>query len=96
MQRCVYAIPNGSLFNNDTVMKLESDAKESKISPTAFHTKLHVIFLPSACIFNLPVCVDVEFIISAQEIASGLKKEIAKELLDRNVSGFSMKPVKVC
>ncbi|KAM7510391.1 hypothetical protein LguiB_009266 [Lonicera macranthoides] len=69
MQRCVYAIPNGSLFNNGTVTKLERDAEESKISPTAFHTKLH-------------------------EIASGLKKEIAKELLDRNVSGFSMKPVK--
>ena len=65
MQRCVYAIPNGSLFNNDTVMKLERDAEESKIPPTAFHTKLHVIFLSSACIFNFPACVDVEFISSA-------------------------------
>ncbi|CAL5369484.1 unnamed protein product [Camellia sinensis] len=69
MQRCVYAIPNASLFHNEIIMKLEKDAEESRISPTAFRAKL-------------------------QEIASGLKTEIAKQLLDRNVSSFSMAPVK--
>ncbi|KAL6961477.1 DNA-directed DNA polymerase [Sarracenia purpurea var. burkii] len=69
MQRCIYAIPNGSLFQNDAIMKLEKDAKDSQISPTIFHTKL-------------------------QEMASGLKTEIAQQLLDRNVSSFSMAPVK--
>ncbi|KAI8029265.1 DNA polymerase alpha catalytic subunit [Camellia lanceoleosa] len=69
MQRCAYAIPNASLFHNEIIMKLEKDAEESRISPTAFRAKL-------------------------QEIASGLKTEIAKQLLDRNVSSFSMAPVK--
>ncbi|XP_059643252.1 DNA polymerase alpha catalytic subunit [Cornus florida] len=68
-QRCVYAIPKCSLFQNDMIMKLEKDAEKSRISPTAFRTKL-------------------------QEMASGLKTEIAKQLLDRNVSSFSMAPVK--
>ncbi|KAA8547110.1 hypothetical protein F0562_003539 [Nyssa sinensis] len=69
MQRCVYAIPNGSLFQNDMVLKLEKDFEESRISPTDFRSKL-------------------------QEMASGLKTEIAKQLVDRNVSSFSMAPVK--
>ncbi|KAG5528834.1 hypothetical protein RHGRI_029482 [Rhododendron griersonianum] len=69
MQRCVYAIPNGSLFQHDIIMKLEKDVEESLISSTCFRTKL-------------------------QEMASGLKIEIAKQLLDRNVSSFSMAPVK--
>lgn len=45
MQRCVYAIPNGSFFQNDTVIKLEKDVEESKISPTAFRSKLQVIYI---------------------------------------------------
>ncbi|KAI8543597.1 hypothetical protein RHMOL_Rhmol08G0230800 [Rhododendron molle] len=69
MQRCVFAIPNGSLFQHDIIMKLEKDVEESLISSTCFRTKL-------------------------QEMASGLKIEIAKQLLDRNVSSFSMAPVK--
>ncbi|XP_058186661.1 DNA polymerase alpha catalytic subunit isoform X3 [Rhododendron vialii] len=69
MQRCVYAIPNGSLFQYDIIMKLEKDVEESLISSTCFRSKL-------------------------QEMASGLKIEIAKQLLDRNVSSFSMAPVK--
>ncbi|PSS30744.1 DNA polymerase alpha catalytic subunit like [Actinidia chinensis var. chinensis] len=69
MQRCIYAIPNGSLFQNDVVMKIEKGVKETNISATDFRTKL-------------------------QEMASGLKTEIAKQLLDRNVSSFSMAPVK--
>lgn len=69
MQRCVYAIPNGSVFQNETVTKLEKDVEESKISLTAFRSKL-------------------------QEMASGLKTDIAKRLLEQNVSSFSMTPVK--
>ncbi|XP_071730497.1 DNA polymerase alpha catalytic subunit [Rutidosis leptorrhynchoides] len=65
MQRCIYAIPNGPVFENSAIVKLE----QSKLPPTDFHTKLH-------------------------EMASGLKTNITKQLLDRNVSNFSMKPVK--
>jgi len=43
-QRCVYAIPNGSVFNNEMVLKLEKDIADSKISTAAFRSKLHVIF----------------------------------------------------
>ncbi|XP_075654619.1 DNA polymerase alpha catalytic subunit [Castanea sativa] len=69
MQRCVYAIPNGSLFHSEEMIKLEKDLAESRVSPTVFHTRL-------------------------QHLASGLKSEIAKKLLDINVSNFSMAPVK--
>ncbi|KAJ0041257.1 hypothetical protein Pint_28022 [Pistacia integerrima] len=69
MQRCVYAIPNGSLFQTDEIMKLEKDAEESCIAPAVFRTKL-------------------------QDVASGLKSEIAKRLLSLNVSSFSMSVVK--
>ncbi|KAL6524277.1 hypothetical protein OROGR_016711 [Orobanche gracilis] len=69
MQRCVYAIPDSSIFTQNSIMELERQAEESKISTADFHAKLH-------------------------EMASGLKRDLAKELLDRNVSGFCMKPVK--
>ncbi|KAF5736157.1 putative DNA polymerase alpha catalytic subunit [Tripterygium wilfordii] len=69
MQRCVYAIPSGSLFHADEMMKLEKDVQESHISTTAFRTQL-------------------------QDMASGLKNEIATQLLNLNVSSFSMSPVK--
>nr|DAD41313.1 TPA_asm: hypothetical protein HUJ06_015636 [Nelumbo nucifera] len=69
MQRCVYAIPNISVFQNDAILGLEKDAMESRISSTIFRTKL-------------------------QEMASGLKNEIAKKLLDLNVSSFTMAPAK--
>ncbi|KAK1410275.1 hypothetical protein QVD17_36810 [Tagetes erecta] len=65
MQRCIYAIPSGPVFDEAVILKLE----ESKLSPTDFLTKLH-------------------------EMASGLKADLTKHLLDRNVSSFSMKPVK--
>ncbi|XVE87107.1 hypothetical protein DITRI_Ditri18aG0089600 [Diplodiscus trichospermus] len=68
-QRCVYAVPNSSIFHNDEMVKLEKDAEESKISPSGFRTKLH-------------------------DVASGLKNEVAKHLLNLNVSSFTMAPVK--
>ncbi|KAH9711929.1 DNA polymerase alpha catalytic subunit [Citrus sinensis] len=69
MQRCVYAIPNGSLFQTDEIMKLEKDAEESRISPMAFRKKL-------------------------QDVALGLKTEIANQLLNLNVSNYIVSPVK--
>ncbi|KAM2640329.1 hypothetical protein TB1_026726 [Malus domestica] len=69
VQRCVYAIPNSSVFHSDEIMKLEKDAEESRISSREFRTKLH-------------------------DMALGLKSDIAKKLLDQNVSAFSMAPVK--
>ncbi|KAJ8546171.1 hypothetical protein K7X08_018754 [Anisodus acutangulus] len=41
MQRCVYAIPNGSVFCTDTISKLTRDVEESQISPSAFLSQLH-------------------------------------------------------
>ncbi|KAM2967048.1 hypothetical protein FF1_027359 [Malus domestica] len=41
MQRCVYAIPNSSVFHSDEIMKLEKDAEESRIPSREFRTKLH-------------------------------------------------------
>ncbi|GMN30176.1 hypothetical protein TIFTF001_002720 [Ficus carica] len=69
MQRCVYAIPNRSVFDVDEMVKLEKDAEESRISPVDFRKKL-------------------------QDAAAGLKNDMAKQLLDLNVSTFSMAPVK--
>ncbi|KAJ8764232.1 hypothetical protein K2173_005972 [Erythroxylum novogranatense] len=43
MQRCVYAIPNGSIFDPDKMIRLEKDAEESRISPSTFRKKLQDI-----------------------------------------------------
>lgn len=48
MQRCLYAIPNGSVFQTEMITKLERDVEESKISPTTFRSKLHVHILLSS------------------------------------------------
>ncbi|KAK9096970.1 hypothetical protein Sjap_022467 [Stephania japonica] len=40
MQRCVYAIPNGSIFQNDVIMEMEREVLESRVSPTVLRTKL--------------------------------------------------------
>ena len=45
MQRCVYAIPNGSLFHSEEMIKLEKDLAESRVSPTVFHTRLQVRYI---------------------------------------------------
>ncbi|PHU26138.1 DNA polymerase alpha catalytic subunit [Capsicum chinense] len=41
MPRCVYAIPNGSVFCTDTISKLSRDVEASQISPSAFLSQLH-------------------------------------------------------
>ncbi|KAG0453481.1 hypothetical protein HPP92_024785 [Vanilla planifolia] len=66
MQRCVYAIPENSVFRSSKMAELERS----------------LIDAPSASRAAL------------QEMASGLKTEITKYLLDLNVSTFSMLPVK--
>nr|VDD25910.1 unnamed protein product [Brassica oleracea] len=43
IQRCVYAIPNGSIFPSHELFMLEQEAKHSKLSPQSFRVKLHEI-----------------------------------------------------
>ncbi|OWM66271.1 hypothetical protein CDL15_Pgr013488 [Punica granatum] len=69
MQRCVYAIPSGLLFDSHEMMKLENDVEASRITAADFRARL-------------------------QNMASGIKSEVAKHLVDFNVSTFSMAPVK--
>ncbi|CAH8278936.1 unnamed protein product [Arabidopsis lyrata] len=69
IQRCVYAIPNDSIFPSHELMTLEQEVKESRLSPESFRGKLH-------------------------EMASKLKKEISQQLLQLNVSNYSMAIVK--
>ncbi|CAA7030946.1 unnamed protein product [Microthlaspi erraticum] len=69
IQRCVYAIPNDSVFPCHELIMLEQELKESRLSPESFRGKLH-------------------------EMASKLKKEISQQLLQLNVSKYSMAIVK--
>ncbi|CAH8335889.1 unnamed protein product [Eruca vesicaria subsp. sativa] len=69
IQRCVYAIPNDSVFPSHEIITLEQEVKDSKLSPESFRGKLH-------------------------EMASNLKKEISQQLLQLNVSSYSMALVK--
>ena len=105
MQRCLYAIPDNSIFHNDEMVKLEKDAEESKISPSGFQTKLHVSCFYSSsfsrfwCFYLFGFCLTAwcfspDFFF--KDVASGLKNEVAKHLLNLNVSSFTMAPVKVC
>lgn len=45
MQRCVYAIPNGSVFRSEEMMNLEKEVEQSHISRTAFLSKLQVSYI---------------------------------------------------
>ncbi|XP_018440170.2 DNA polymerase alpha catalytic subunit isoform X1 [Raphanus sativus] len=69
IQRCVYAIPNDSVFPSHELITLEQEVKDSKLSPESFRGKLH-------------------------EMASNLKKEVSQQLLQLNVSSYSMALVK--
>ncbi|KAF8085461.1 hypothetical protein N665_0666s0009 [Sinapis alba] len=69
IQRCVYAIPNDSVFPSHELITLEQELKDSKLSPESFRGKLH-------------------------EMASNLKNEISQQLLQLNVSSYSMALVK--
>ncbi|CAE6229466.1 unnamed protein product [Arabidopsis arenosa] len=41
IQRCVYAIPNDSIFPSHELITLEQEVKESRLSPESFRGKLH-------------------------------------------------------
>ncbi|KAI3935397.1 hypothetical protein MKW92_023760 [Papaver armeniacum] len=41
MQRCLYAIPNGAVFQSDAILKLEEDEKENRITLAEFRSQLH-------------------------------------------------------
>ncbi|KAI3876406.1 hypothetical protein MKX03_019247 [Papaver bracteatum] len=41
MQRCLYAIPNGAVFQNDAILKLEEDEKENRITLAELRSQLH-------------------------------------------------------
>ncbi|CAN8251389.1 unnamed protein product [Cochlearia groenlandica] len=69
IQRCVYAIPNDTIFPPDELILLEQEVKGSRLSPESFRGKLH-------------------------EMASKLKNELSQQLIQLNVSNFSMAPVK--
>ncbi|CAF2163499.1 unnamed protein product [Brassica napus] len=69
IQRCVYAIPNESVFPSHELITLEQEVKDCKLSPESFRGKLH-------------------------EMASNLKNEISQQLLQLNVSSYSMALVK--
>lgn len=96
MQRCVFAIPNVSVFQEDKIMKIEKDVLESRLSSTAFYTELHVnFFLVIFKIYFLLLPILMFLLSVYKEMATQLKTEMSKLLVERNVSSFTMKPVKV-
>ncbi|GER47322.1 DNA polymerase [Striga asiatica] len=108
MQRCVYAIPTVSFLHNDTVQELEKKIEESRMALLAAKDQLvkqgrdlEKSQTPSTDLKDMvdKLQKDVEESQTVlrnrlHELASDMKAEIAKELLERNVSSFSMAPVK--
>ncbi|GFP88223.1 DNA polymerase alpha catalytic subunit [Phtheirospermum japonicum] len=108
MQRCVYAIPTVSFMSNDTIPELEKKVEESKMFLVAAKDKFAKLGRDGETSRKLSTDLkgtiaklekDVEESQTAlrsrlHELASALKTEMAKELLERNVSSFSMAPVK--
>ncbi|KAL0377699.1 UNVERIFIED_CONTAM: DNA polymerase alpha catalytic subunit [Sesamum radiatum] len=108
MQRCVYAIPTVSFMHNDTITELEKNVEESRLSLMAFKDmiakqgrdgeKSRMLSTDlKETIAKLEKNVEESqkaLRIRLHDLASDLKTEMTKELLDRNVSSFSMAPVK--
>ncbi|KAG8384365.1 hypothetical protein BUALT_Bualt04G0110500 [Buddleja alternifolia] len=108
MQRCVYAIPTVSFMHNDTITELEKKVEESRASLVASKDTLakqgkdgEKFRMSSSdlkdTIAKLEKDVEESQIALStrlHELASNVKTEIAKALLERNVSSFSMAPVK--
>ncbi|XP_051126986.1 DNA polymerase alpha catalytic subunit [Andrographis paniculata] len=108
MQRCVYAIPTVSFMHSRKIMELDRSVEEVKMSlvahkgTTAKHgrdSEKSRISAKDLKDSNLKLEKDFKESQTAlythlHELASNLKTEITKELLDRNVSNFSMTPVK--
>ncbi|KAK4488380.1 hypothetical protein RD792_004141 [Penstemon davidsonii] len=107
-QRCVYAIPTISFLHNDTITELEKNVEESRRSLVTFKDTVAKQGRDSEKSRMSPTDLkdtvaklekNVEETQTAlrtrlHELASHLKTEMAKELMERNVSSFSMTPVK--
>ncbi|KAL0343706.1 UNVERIFIED_CONTAM: DNA polymerase alpha catalytic subunit [Sesamum angustifolium] len=108
MQRCVYAIPTVSFMHNDTITELEKNVEESRLSLMASKdmiakqgrdgekSRMSSTDLKDT-IAKLEKNVEESqkaLRIRLHDLASDLKTEMTNELLDRNVSSFSMAPVK--
>ncbi|KAL0450358.1 UNVERIFIED_CONTAM: DNA polymerase alpha catalytic subunit [Sesamum latifolium] len=108
MQRCLYAIPTVSFMHNDTITELEKNVEESRLSLMASKdmiakqgrdgekSRMSSTDLKET-IAKLEKNVEESqkaLRIRLHDLASDLKTEMTKELLDRNVSSFSMAPVK--
>ncbi|PIM98417.1 DNA polymerase alpha, catalytic subunit [Handroanthus impetiginosus] len=108
MQRCVYAIPTVSFMHNDMITELEKKVEERRISLVGSKdiiakqgrdgekSRISCTDLKDTIV---KLEKDVEEYQAAlhnrlHDLASDLKTEMAKELLERNVSSFSMTPVK--
>ncbi|KAG8363868.1 hypothetical protein BUALT_Bualt19G0067300 [Buddleja alternifolia] len=108
MQRCVYAIPTVSLVHNETITELEKKVEEFRASLMTSKETLakqgkdgEKIRLSSSDLKDTIAKLekDVEESQTAlstrlHEMASDVKTEMTKALLERNVSSFSMAPVK--
>jgi DNA polymerase alpha subunit A len=98
MQRCIYAIPNSSVFPRDTISRTEKNSTSSDALPSLRAT-LHVRDSLFHTILNAHCSTLILYaycLSSCQELASGLKSEVADKLSDLNISNFVMTPVKVC
>ncbi|KAG8373805.1 hypothetical protein BUALT_Bualt11G0063300 [Buddleja alternifolia] len=108
MQRCVYAIPTVSLVHNETITELEKKVEEFRASLMASKEtlakqgkdgeKIRLSFSDlKDTIAKLEKHVEesqTALSTRLHELASDVKTEMAKALLERNVSSFSMAPVK--
>ncbi|CAI9754278.1 unnamed protein product [Fraxinus pennsylvanica] len=107
MQRCVYAFPTVPFLHNDTIAKLERDVEESQMSLKAFKETMKrekdgEKSRMSSTDYKDKIAKlerDVEesqttLCTQLHEMALAVKSEMAKQLVDRNVSSFSMAPVK--
>ncbi|XP_022883767.1 DNA polymerase alpha catalytic subunit-like [Olea europaea var. sylvestris] len=107
MQRCVYAFPTVPFLHNDTIAKLERDIEDSRMSLKTFKETIKrekdgEQSRISSTDYKDTIAKlesDVEESQSTlctrlHEMALAVKTEMAKQLVDRNVSSFSMAPVK--
>ncbi|KAL1561351.1 DNA-directed DNA polymerase [Salvia divinorum] len=97
VQRCVYAVPTVSFTHNDSVFELEDRVVESRKSLMASKKRMskHERDCEELAMLEKDL-EESQAALRAQlhELASELKAEIVKELLQRNVSTFSMVVVK--
>ncbi|GJW75060.1 putative RNA-directed DNA polymerase [Tanacetum coccineum] len=81
MQRCIYAIPSDSVFEDPVIAKHEQDVKDSKMLPTAFHTKLHLDLHGLA---NQEVLLWIKSLVD--EVGENVSKDQLKDCLENRLS----------